>query len=138
VQAWRQRHPGYWRRAGAVEPSQPELALQDVCVPQPLDEQLVHALSNRLSMEIAAPLQDVLRAQQHALVGLTALMTGGALQEDIAAVLLACYERGQRIGGMVPWMRSLEVGHAKATVDSAAAAPAHSAAVQLGGPPVGA
>ena len=108
VQVWRRQHPGYWRHTDTIKAIPSAIALQDICSPQPLDEQLVHALSNRLSAEIAAPLQDVLLAQQHTLVGLAALLTGGALQEDIAAALLACYERGQRIGGMVPWMRSLE------------------------------
>jgi hypothetical protein len=39
------------------------------------------------------------------------MISGEPLQEDIARVLTACYERGQRIGGIVPWMHKQEVKH---------------------------
>ena len=137
VQAWRREHPGYWKRQGAEAGLKPKVALQDVLMTQPVDEQLVMVLRDRLSEEISRPLQDVLTAQQHALVGLTSLITGDALQEDIAQVLTVCYERGQRIGGMVPWMARQEVKHERAQTDCAAEAAAHSPAVQLGRSPSG-
>jgi hypothetical protein len=104
---------------------------------QPIDEQLVKVLRDRLSDEIFRPLQDVLIAQQHALVGITCMITGDALQDDIARVLTTCYERGQRIGGIVPWMKPQEVNDERTRTDSAASAATHPAAVQLGGSPSG-
>jgi hypothetical protein len=104
---------------------------------QPVDEQLVKELRDRLSEEIARPLQDVLIAQQHALVGITCMITGDALQDDIARVLTTCYERGQRIGGIAPWMKRQEVGNERAGTDRTAATATHPTAVQLGGSPSG-
>ncbi len=137
VRAWRQEHPGYWKRQGAREGLPEGGALQDVLSSQPIDEQLVKVLRDRLSEEIARPLQDVLIAQQHALVGITCMITGGALQDDIARVLTSCYERGQRIGGIVPWMRRQEVSDERAGTDHASATATHPIAVQLGGSPSG-
>ena len=137
VQDWRREHPGYWKRRGAQRGPETGGALQDVFPTQPIDEQLVTALRDRLSEEISRPLQDVLTAQQHALVGLTSMITGDALQDDIARVLTTCYERGQRIGGMMPWMKQQEVTHERARTDCAAAAATHSSTVQLGGSPSG-
>jgi hypothetical protein len=104
---------------------------------QPVDEQLVKVLRDRLSEEISRPLQDVLIAQQHALVGIACMITGDVLQDDIARVLTTCYERGQRIGGIVPWMKRQEVSDERARTDHAAAAAMHPPAVQLGRSPPG-
>jgi hypothetical protein len=98
---------------------------------QPIDETLVTVLRDRLSAEISRPLQDVFVAQQHVLLGLMAMVSGEALQEDIVRVLTVCYERGQRIGGKVPWMPQPEVKHERSRTNSAAAAAPHSPAVQL-------
>ena len=131
VQAWRRKHPGYSNRESQGTGPEPPSALQDVLLAQPVDEKLVAVLRDRLSTEISRPLQDVVVAQQHLLLGLTAMISGEALQEDIVRVLTVCYERGQRIGGMVPWMPQQEVKHERSRTDSAAAAAPHSPAVQL-------
>jgi hypothetical protein len=111
VQAWRQAHPGYWRR-GAGPGEAP--ALQDVIPTQTVGEESVDALRNRLCQEISLPLQEIVLAQGHALVGLASMISGEALQESLGQVLSACYERGQRIGGCVPWMQPPEVKHERA------------------------
>ena len=144
VQAWRRKHPGYWRPKGTAEVCGPPDALQDLLCSQGFDNQDVKVFRNCLSEEISRPLQDVLSAQQHALVGLAAMITGEPLQEDIARVLTTCYERGQRIGGIVPWMAQRapqvhlqEVKHERTRGDSAATAATGSPAVQLGRSPPG-
>ena len=131
VQDWRRKHPGYWKSRGPAEPSGPPDALQDLLILQGFDDQGVSIFRDCLSEEISRPLQDLLIAQQHALVGLTAMITGEALQDSIVQVLTACYERGQRIGGKVPWMQPQEVTHARPRTDSAATATTHSTALQL-------
>ena len=144
VQAWRWKHPGYWKPKGRVGICGPPDALQDLLTAQGFAREEVNVFRNCLSEEISRPLQDVLFAQQHALVGLAAMITGEALQEDIARVMTTCYERGQRIGGMVPWMaqrapqvQPQEVKHEGTRTDRAAAAATGSAAVQLGRSPPG-
>jgi len=137
VQTWREKHPGYWRKQGAETVAEQGRALQDLLPLQPIDDEAVNVFRNQLKAEISGPLQDVLEAQQYALVGLTCMISGDGLQEDIAQVLATCYERGQRIGGVAPWMNQQGVGDEGARTDHAAAAAAHSAAVQLGRSPPG-
>jgi hypothetical protein len=132
TQAWRRKHPGYWRAKQAAEACAPPDALQDVLIAQGFASEDVKVFRSCLSDEISRPLQDVLAAQNIALVGLAAMITGEPLQEDIARVLTTCYERGQRIGGVVPWMQPQEVKHERTRADSAAAAQTGAPAVQLG------
>ena len=84
VQAWRTRHPGYWRGgrgAGA--------ALQDVSMAQPID----------LTIETAdaARLQDVLSAQPAVLIGLIAHIVGSPLQDEIVRTTGRLLRLGQDI-----------------------------------------
>jgi hypothetical protein len=137
VQAWRRKHPGYWKPKGEAEACAPLDALQDLLTAQGFDHQGVKVFRNCLSEEIFQPLQDVLIAQQSALVGLAAMISGEALQEDIARVLTTCYERGQRIGGIVPWMQPQEIKHERTRADCAATAATGSPAIQLGRSPPG-
>jgi len=137
VRAWRQKHPGYWKAKGVLEVCGPPDALQELLCLQGFDHEEVKVFRTCLLEEISRPLQDILAAQEHTLVGLAAMITGEPLQEDIARVLTACYERGQRIGGMVPWMRKQEVNDERARTGSAATATTHSPAVQLGRSPSG-
>jgi hypothetical protein len=72
VQAWRSRHPGYWRkgrRAGS--------ALQDISIAQPNDSTI------ETTNLVRSPLQDVLTAQPAVLIGLIAHLVGTPLQDDI-------------------------------------------------------
>jgi len=145
VRAWRRRHPGYWK---AKEACRDLDALQELLIAQGFDPEGVATFRNCLSAEISRPLQDLLDAQNIALVGFASMICGEALQEDIAHVLSACYERGRHIGGMVPWMikppasaaagtTDREVKHERTRVDSAAAAAKNTPAVQRGRSPPG-
>lgn len=72
VQAWRKKHPGYWK------PRIKQNALQDVLITQ-LSE------TKEKSAEFAvSPLQDVLASQPLVLIGLIAKFMGSTLQDDIA------------------------------------------------------
>ena len=137
VQAWRRKHPGYWKVKETVQACGPPDALQDLLTAQGFDNQDVKVFRNCLSDEILRPLQDVLIAQGNALKGLASMITGEPLQEDIARVLTTCYERGQRIGGIVPWMQPQEVKHERTQANYIATAATHSLAVQLGRSPPG-
>jgi len=89
VQAWRARHPGYWRkgrRAGA--------ALQDVSMAQPIGSAVETAIAVR------SPLQDVLAAQPAVLIGLIAHLVGTPVQEEIAHATDRLLRLGQDILAM--------------------------------------
>jgi hypothetical protein len=137
TQAWRRKHPGYWKKKTAGQQTGPPDALQDLLLGQGFDNEGVKSFRICLEQEISRPLQDVIVAQRHAIVGLTAMITGDELQEDIESVLTACYQRGQRIGGIMPWMKPQEVNHERARSDSDAETATHSGTVQLGGPQAG-
>jgi hypothetical protein len=86
VQAWRTRHPGYWRGgrgAGA--------ALQDVSMAQPIDLTIETADAAR------SPLQDVLSAQPAVLIGLIAHIVGSPLQDEIVRTTGRLLRLGQDI-----------------------------------------
>jgi hypothetical protein len=138
VQAWRKEHPGYWRRHAEKAAAQDGDALQDLVPAQPVDSESFNSPGNGPDPEISRPLQDIVLAQQLTLVGLTSMITGDALQENIAEVLTSCYERGQRIGGVVPWMPAQESRDERSRTDCAEATAAHTATVQLGRSPPGA
>jgi hypothetical protein len=72
VQAWRSRHPGYWRKGRGVG-----TALQDHSMAQPLGSTIETANLVR------SPLQEVLSAQPAVLIGLIAHIVGTPLQDDI-------------------------------------------------------
>jgi hypothetical protein len=86
VQAWRSRHPGYWRRGRDVSP-----ALQDLSMAQPVDSQ------GKTVDSTASPLQEVLSAQPAVLIGLIAHIVGTPLQEDIARTTDRLLRLGQDI-----------------------------------------
>jgi hypothetical protein len=137
TQAWRREHPGYWREQAGEREKRPPDALQDLLTAQGFDNKGVKTFRTCLSDEISRPLQDLLTAQSYALVGLTAMISGDALQDDIVRILTNCYQRGQRIGGMVPWIKRQEVSYEGARVNTAAIAATSSGAVQLGRSPSG-
>lgn len=126
TQDWRRGHPGYGKKMGVAEACGPPDALQDLLLAQGFDNEEVKVFRNCISEEVSQPLQDVITAQHHTIVGLTAMITGDTLQEDIASVLTTCYERGQRIGGMVPWMKKQEVKYERSRGDCAATAATYS------------
>jgi hypothetical protein len=86
VQAWRARHPGYWRRGRAAGP-----ALQDVSTAQPID------LTFETANAARSPLQEVLSAQPAVLIGLIAHLVGTPLQDDIVRTTGRLLRLGQDI-----------------------------------------
>ena len=86
VQAWRSRHPGYWRRARRVG-----TALQDLSTAQPFDS------SGGTAAAAGSPLQEVLVAQPAVLIGLIAHLVGTPLQDDIVRTTDRLLRLGQDI-----------------------------------------
>ena len=86
VQAWRARHPGYWRRGRRAGP-----ALLDVSMAQPID------LTFETANAARSPLQDVLSAQPAVLIGLIAHLVGTPLQDDIVRTTDRLLRLGQDI-----------------------------------------
>ena len=86
VQAWRSRHPGYWRRARRVG-----TALQDLSTAQPDDSSIGTAAA------AGSPLQEVLIAQPAVLIGLIAHIVGTPLQDDIVRTTDRLLRLGQDI-----------------------------------------
>lgn len=72
IQAWRKKHPRYWKSR-----SKPD-ALQDVLTTQPVETK------EDSDIFMGSPLQDILNNQPLVLIGLIARFTGLALQDDIA------------------------------------------------------
>jgi hypothetical protein len=93
VKEWRKRNPGYWRKR-CPPPQEP---LQDLCRTQVAQDEEVK------TREISNALQDVLVMQPAVMVGLISMMTGSALQEDIAATTRALLSKGQDILGERLW-----------------------------------
>ena len=87
VRRWRAAHPGYWRKK---KPQQQD-ALQETSI-----EQTVVAQEDA-SKESGPALQDILSAQPPLILGLISVLTGNALQEDIAASARIFQSRGEDI-----------------------------------------
>jgi hypothetical protein len=86
VQAWRQAHPGYGKRARPVSRG----PLQDECRAQGVE-------SNKNCADFA--LQEIISSQPLVLLGLIAQFTDSALQDDIAAASRRLIELGQDVLG---------------------------------------
>ena len=93
VKEWRMRNPGYWRKKSPA----PQEPLQDLFRTQVAQDEEVKRV------EISDALQDVLVMQPAVMVGLISMMTGSALQEDIAATTRALLNKGQDILGSRLW-----------------------------------
>mgnify|MGYP001824416870 CR=1 FL=1 len=91
VRQWRKAHPGYWRkkRSGSRD------ALQETCLEQDAGGERV------TNARLPDALQDACLAQPALLVGIISVMTGNALQEDIAASARLFLTRGEDILRMV-------------------------------------
>lgn len=91
VQAWRRRHPGYWKRK--AKPISP---------PQPTDNQSINSeqISRNVPSSVFSPLRDVCLEENPAFVGLIAMVTGRTLREDIAATTRQLLLQGQNILGL--------------------------------------
>jgi hypothetical protein len=93
VKEWRKSHPGYWRKKKFVS----EEPLQDLCTTQAAQNEGV------MKTELSGALQEVLLMQPAVMVGLISMMTGSALQEDIATTTRALLRKGRDILGMRLW-----------------------------------
>ena len=82
-QAWRARHPGYWRTAS-----------KDVPLPQAIDP------VGKIDVFVRTPLQDLLTAQGAVLVGLIAHLVGTPLQDDVVRATDRLLRLGQDILAM--------------------------------------
>lgn len=88
VRQWRQRHPGYWKHKKPTSQ----------CI-QPVDIQLTKPAQSSCNAppEPRGALQDHCLAQDPAFVGLVSMITGSALQEDIAATTRQLFIQGRNI-----------------------------------------
>jgi hypothetical protein len=90
VQAWREAHPGYWRRANRRRQD----ALQETLITQaPVGER-------EAEQDDPSALQETLTAQSPLLVGLISHLAGSALQEDIALMTRRLHSRGRAVLGI--------------------------------------
>lgn len=120
VRRWRAAHPGYWRKKRPAG----EGTLQETCESQVVE---VEAVADPVP---GVALQEALFAQPALLVGLISVVTGHALQEDIAASARRFLDRGRDIlrmrpGGPAP------VNHEDQTGAMSRAAAARAVPVQL-------
>jgi hypothetical protein len=90
VRAWRQGHPGYWKRRRRGKGD----ALQDILIPQ------AAATPAEANQDGTVALQDLLNAQAPVVVGLIAHLTGMTLQDDIAAMMRTLHSRGRAVLGI--------------------------------------
>lgn len=92
VRLWRLANPGYWRNKRPAA----ESTLQEPSIPQAVEKQ-------SLEPPVAChALQDIWILQPALLVGLIAVVTGHALQEDIAESARSFLNRGRDILRMMP------------------------------------
>ena len=90
VQRWRQAHPGYWKTKRVQKRTT-----------QPIDNQPPepsHSSCNAPASPLP-PLQDECLAQHPVIVGLVSMITGHALQEQIAATTHRLFLHGREILG---------------------------------------
>jgi len=92
VRQWRLAHPGYSRN----KRSSPGKALQEPLTPQVVEKQPLEPPG------ISHALQDTWISQTALLVGLISVVTGHALQEDIAESIRSFLNRGRDILRMMP------------------------------------
>ena len=103
VRAWRERHPGYWRK------KRPALqALQDLAPTQVTEEELVRVHEEEVSRgayaglkhsrsSSSAALQDLAGVQVPLLAGVVSLLIGDALQDRFAVFARELVDRGKRV-----------------------------------------
>lgn len=123
VREWRAANPGYWRR-GARSNAGGKVVLQETWIAQTVGDE-----RTAWNLEQDA-LQDVCPARNPVLVGLVAVLSGLALQEDIAAFMAKLLSRGEDILRMSPG-RPPPPNHENENHPVSGATPACAAPVQL-------
>lgn len=91
VQAWRQAHPGYWRKKASRSQS------TQAAAPQAVNP--VQSSCNVAPSPLVA-LQDFCLAQEPGFIGLLAMITGCTLPDDIAATARRVVQQGRNILGL--------------------------------------
>lgn len=131
VQLWRKAHPGYWRK----KTPEPAAALQD-SREAPAE---APAIEDEPLEPIPPPvaLQDVWFKQPALIVGLIAILTGHALQEDIAMTIRTMLDRGEDILRLMPGS-SPSSNHENSPHPRPGTAAARASPVQLDRPSTGA
>jgi hypothetical protein len=91
VQAWRKRHPGYWKRQS-----------KPISAPQPTDSQSVNPepRSPNATTPQISPLRDLCLEKNPVFVGLLSMVTGSTLRDDIAATSRQRLLMGENILGL--------------------------------------
>ena len=87
VRQWRAEHPGYWRK----KIPEPDGALQEISNSQAVEKEVIEPPEPR------GALQEICFLQPALLVGLVSILTGYALQEDIASSVRSLLDRGEDI-----------------------------------------
>lgn len=82
VQVWRKAHPGYWRKKKPAP-----VPLQETCSKEVVDSE----------KDMQNALQETCFLQPALIVGLISIMTGNALQDDIATSARFFINRGEEI-----------------------------------------
>jgi hypothetical protein len=102
VREWRKAHPGYSRKKKPIEAD----ALQDLLnLQDPVEE----AVASIATEPPCGPLQDICFTQPALFVGLISILTGQALQEDIAETTRRFLTRGEDILRMTPQESSIPI-----------------------------
>jgi len=91
VKQWRQAHPGYWKTKSAPPKKTQELEPQSL-------ESGSHLVTQIQARPVA--LQDLCLADHPVFIGLVSMVTGVALQEDIALTTRKLEARGRDILGL--------------------------------------
>lgn len=92
TQAWRKRHPRYWRRRCPKRTN----ALQETIKQQPIDYK-----HDKCEL-FGNALQDMKLTQPAVIVGLISKLTGSALQDEIVCAIRTMQAQGQAILGIGP------------------------------------
>lgn len=91
VRQWRQAHPGYWKEKSAPPGKAQQNKPQELVAGSPLVTQ---------SLQTPIVLQDFCLADHPMFIGLLSMVTGVALQEDIALTARRLEARGRDILGL--------------------------------------
>lgn len=91
VRQWRKAHPGYWRKKIPAADG----TLQEISTPQATAQPVENKVLEPQGAQRA--LQEICFLQPALVVGLISVMTGTALQEDIASSVRSLLDRGEDI-----------------------------------------
>jgi hypothetical protein len=94
VQAWRQAHPGYWKKKKKKTP-----VSGSIQAPVPREVNSVQSSGNA-ARSSRSTLQDFCLAADPGFIGLISMITGRTLPDDIAPIARRVVEQGQNILGL--------------------------------------